>query len=336
MPKPKALVLQSNANFLGLLKLLEKDFNITVVDMLTNPLFKDPRSVRTYGARALYQQARWAAFRRARIGRLCNRFDLVFCEFLKREVATVSRVARVPVVVRLHAYEVDQPEYLVKPVDWHNITKLVVVSEEYKRQAESLIPLPATVIYNGIDLEQFRFRPSSTGAICAYGYHRGIKRFYDLMLALRDYELHIAGEGEHTRILRAANKRFGLRHKFYGHVPHELLPGWLSDMEYYVNHSMDESFGVSMVEAMATGLIPLCHDYAAAKEIVPDIYRYRYDDELRERLLFFRDLSAERRMEHKLALRQVVEERFNLQRQAAAFRELFNDAIADTRGERSA
>jgi glycosyltransferase involved in cell wall biosynthesis len=328
MPKRRVLVLQSNANFLGFLRLLEKDFNITVVDMLTDPLFKDPRSVRSYGVRALYQQARWAAFRRARIGRLCNRFDLVFCEFLKREVATVSRVARVPVVVRLHRYEIDQPDYLIKPVIWNNIASLVVVSEEYRRQTERLIPLQATVIYNGIDLKVFGFKPSNTGAICTYGSHRASKRFYDLMLALRDYELHIGGEGEDTRILQAANERFGLHHHFHGHVP---LPDWLYDKEYYVNHSMDESFGVAMVESMAAGVIPLCHDYAAAREIVPEIYRYRYDDELRERLHFFQTLSTEQRQDHKVALRNIVENRFSVQGQVAAFRELFNETIANAR-----
>jgi glycosyltransferase involved in cell wall biosynthesis len=296
--------------------------------MLTDPLFKDPRSVRTYGARALYQQARWAAFRRARLGRLCNGFDLVFCEFLKREVATVSRVARVPVVVRLHRYEIDQPDYLIKLVNWNNITKLVVVSEEYKRQAERLIPLKATVIYNGIDLKQFRFKPSNTGAICTYGSHRASKRFYDLMLALRDYELHIGGEGEDTRILQAANDRFGLHHRFHGRVP---LPDWLYDKEYYVNHSMDESFGVAMVESMAAGVIPLCHDYAAAKEIVPEIYRYRYDNELLERLHFFQTLSTEQRQDHKVELRHIAEDRFSVEEQAASFRELFSEALANAR-----
>jgi glycosyltransferase involved in cell wall biosynthesis len=330
--KPRILVLQANANFLNFLRLIRKDFEITVIDMLTDPLFRDPRSIRSYGVQALYKQARWAAFRRARIGKLCNRFDLVFCEFLKREVATVSRVARVPVVVRLHAYEIDQPDYLIKPVDWSNIAKLVVVSEAYKRLASGLIPLPATVIYNGVDLEKFRFKPSNTGAICTYGYHRAVKRFYDLMLALKDYELHIGGEGENTRILRAANERFGLNHKFSGHVPQELLPEWLSDKEYYVNHSMDESFGVSLIETMAAGLIPLCHDYAAAKEIVPDTYRYRYDNELRERLLFFRGLTPEARLSRKAELRRIVEERFSLRQQAEAFRELFMEVTGNATG----
>jgi glycosyltransferase involved in cell wall biosynthesis len=324
MRKPKILVLQANANFLGFLRLLNKEFDITVVDMLTDPLFRDPRSVRSFGARALYKQARWAAFRRARIGRLCNRFDMVFCEFLKREVATVSRVAKVPVVVRLHRYEIDEPDYLIKPVEWSNIAKLIVVSEEYKRQAETLIPHKATVIYNGIDLERFAFKPSSTGAICTYGHHRANKRFYDLMLALRDCELHIGGQGEDTRILRETNERFGLHHRFYGRVT---LPEWLYDKEYYVSHSMDEGHSVATIEAMATGAIPLCHDYASAKETIPDVYRYKYNEELRERLQFFRDLPPEARLDHKVGLRRIVEGRFSLRQQAEAFCELFNEAM---------
>lgn len=325
MQKPKLLVLQPNANFLDFLKLLEDDFEITRVDMHIHPLFRPLQIAGESGVRAIYNQARRAAFRNLRIGRLCNRFDLVFCEFLERAVATVSHVSRVPVVVRLHAYEINQPTNLIDPVNWSNIASLVVVSDEYRKQAAKLIPLPATVIYNGVDLDAFKFRPSNTGTICTYGYHRLIKRFYDLILALRDYELHIGGEGECTRTLKEATARFGLRHHFYGQIPHETVPDWLCGKEYYINHSMEESFGVAIVEAMAAGVIALCHDYPAAREILPDIYRYRYNEDLIEKLRFFLSLSTEQRLEHKLTQRRIVEEKFDVRLEAEKFRKLFDE-----------
>jgi glycosyltransferase involved in cell wall biosynthesis len=318
--RPRLLVLQSNPSFLGFLKLLD-DFDISVVDLNTNRLFRVPKGT---GITVLAKQAKWAILHRAGIRRLCKRFDIIFCDFLRADVATVSRLTRTPIVVRLHRYEIDRPD-LITQVDWNRVAKLVVVSEEYRRLAEAIIKSPATVIYNGIDLDRFVFTPAAGGAICTYGHHVGRKRLYDLMLALRNYELHIGGEGEDDRMLKEANTRFGLRHRLYGSVP---IPEWLRDKEYFITHSMDDSFQVALIEAMATGLLCLCHDYAAAKEIIPDEYRYRYDSELIERLEHFRGLSAHDRQRRKIALRRIVEQRFDVRSQSEMFRALFNDAMS--------
>jgi glycosyltransferase involved in cell wall biosynthesis len=316
----RLLVLQSNPHFLEFLKLFP-DFDISVVDLNTSRLFRAPRG---NGAAVLLRQAKWVIWHRRGIRRLCNQFDLIFCDFLQSDVAIVSRLTHTPIVVRLHRHEIDRPDVIAQ-VDWSRVTKLVVVSETYRRLAEDIIKIPAEVIYNGIDLERFAFTPSTGATICTYSTHVGRKRVYDLMLALRDYELHIGGEGEEDRVLNDAKTRFGLRHKFYGRVP---IPEWLRDKEYFVTHSMDEGCCVALIEAMAAGLLCLCHDYAAAKEILPSEYRYTYDSELVSLLEHFRGLSAHERERHKRALRKIVEERFDLRSQSKMFRALFMAAIS--------
>jgi glycosyltransferase involved in cell wall biosynthesis len=313
--RPRLLVLQSDAQFLGFLRFLT-DFDISVVDLNTDPLFRVPT--------VLAKQAKWAIWHRTGIRRLCKQFDIIFCEFLKGDVGIVSHLIDTPIVLRLHRYEIDRPD-LIAQVDWNKVTKLVVVSEAYRRLAEAVVKVPATVIYNGIDLQRFAFAPAATGAICTYGHHLARKRFYDLMLALRSYELHIGGKGEDDRVLNEMNKRFALRHKLYGTVP---IPEWLRNKEYFITHSMDDSFQVALVEAMATGLLCLCHDYAAAKEIIPQEYRYRYNSELIDLLEHFRSLPALDRQRHKIALRRIVEERFDVRSQSKMFRALFNDAMS--------
>jgi hypothetical protein len=74
-------------------------------------------------------------------------------------------------------------------------------------------------------------------------------------------------------------------------------------------------------------LICFCHDYPAAKEIIPDEYRYRYDDELRHLIEHHRNLSDADRLSHKVELRRIVEEKFDLKQQAESFRQLFHQVI---------
>jgi glycosyltransferase involved in cell wall biosynthesis len=327
--KPRILVLQSGLDFLGFLTLLT-DFDVSMVDLNLDRRFRVPKGD---GVTTHLKQAQWVVTHKSSVRRLCDRFDMVFCEHLKIDVTTVSKLTKTPIVVRMHHYEIDRPD-LINNVNWENVARLVVVSHEYEQEARRVIknPPPISMIYNGVDLDRFRFMPCNSGRICTYGVHMPIKGFYDLMLALRDYELHIGGSGSslgedlwYPRVLRAANQRFGLKHRFYGFVdPAE----WLRDKEYFVAHSMEESFCLALVESMASGLICFCHDYPAAKEIIPDEYRYRYGDELRHLLEDYRSLSDVDRLSHKVKLRHIVEEKFDVKQQAESFRQLFHKVIS--------
>jgi glycosyltransferase involved in cell wall biosynthesis len=142
------------------------------------------------------------------------------------------------------------------------------------------------------------------------------------MLALREYELHIGGVGPSYRVNGELIARFNLKHKLYGKIE---LPAWLRDKEYFLFHSMDESCGVVLLESMAAGLLCLSHDYAVAGEILPEEYRYRYDEDLIRKLESFRGLDPPDRLEHKRKLRHIIERRFDVRRQATEFARLFHE-----------
>jgi glycosyltransferase involved in cell wall biosynthesis len=179
------------------------------------------------------------------------------------------------------------------------------------------------MIHNGIDLDKIPFRPSSTGMLCTYSlFDQPQKRVYDLMLALRNEVLHIGGEGTIARALASAIKRYGLRHVLHGYVR---IPDWLWDKEYFFMHSFDESCGVSLLEAMASGLLCLSHSYEASKEILPKRHRYLYDDELLDLLAEFRGLDDSERLQVKKEQRRIVETQYDVRDQAARFDSLFKE-----------
>jgi hypothetical protein len=122
-------------------------------------------------------------------------------------------VDEVPIVIRLHAFEIDRLD-LLSEINWSNVRILVTVSDYMRTlatQSRHIACSRHVMIHNGIDLDEIPFRPSSTGMLCTYSlFDQPQKRVYDLMLALRNEVLHIGGEGTIARALASAIKRFGL------------------------------------------------------------------------------------------------------------------------------
>jgi glycosyltransferase involved in cell wall biosynthesis len=148
------------------------------------------------------------------------------------------------------------------------------------------------------------------------------------MLALKDESLHIGGKGTMSRVMASTIKRFGLRHVLHGYVD---LPEWLHDKGYFITHSLEESCGVALLEAMASGLICVSHDYEASKEILPSHYRYTYDAELLKLLTELRSLDETERLRVKLEQRNIVEAQYDARKQASQFESLFQSCIDEER-----
>jgi len=267
-----------------------------------------------------------------KLRKYCSKYDLLFCDWAAQWTADVTRlVDDMPVVIRLHLYEIDRPDLLCA-INWENVTMLVVVSDFMKNLVSESPHIKARkcmTIRNGVDLERFPFSPSNSGRLCTYSFFdQPQKRVYDLMLALRDETLHIGGKGTMSRVMASTIKRFGLHHVLNGYVE---LPKWLHDKEYFIMHSFEESCGVALLEAMASGLVCMSHDYEASKEILPARYRYTYDDELLRLLAELRALSEEERLRVKVEQRRIVEAKYDVRDQAAQFDSLFQNCAEEKR-----
>jgi glycosyltransferase involved in cell wall biosynthesis len=77
--------------------------------------------------------------------------------------------------------------------------------------------------------------------------------------------------------LESLVKKYDLvdRVKFYPNASAEQKIALLKKAKVYLHTMIGEHFGISIVEAMALGCIPITHDSGGMKEFVPQQYRYR-------------------------------------------------------------
>jgi glycosyltransferase involved in cell wall biosynthesis len=82
----------------------------------------------------------------------------------------------------------------------------------------------------------------------------------------------IAGEGQERESLERETERLGVLSsvQFLGRVPHEEMPGLLARADIYVSTSLSDGTSVSLLEAMASGALPVVTDIPANREWVKD------------------------------------------------------------------
>jgi len=234
-------------------------------------------------------------------------------------------------VVRLHRYEAfeDYP-YLIR---WRNVDELVFVSEFMKdvlkaRQVNIDELTTCKVIYNGVDLHKFVFIPRSSGfniGWAAYIDQRknlalAIQILNELVKLNKNYTLHVAGkfvDPTYETYVKHLVRQLGLQNnvKFYGWVDN--MAEWWQDKQYLLSTSIHESFGYSIVEAMAMGIKPVIHDFYDAKELFEPQWLFRTVDEAVQMITSEEYDSA--------YYRAFVQQRYSLDRQVAEFVKLFQD-----------
>jgi len=76
--------------------------------------------------------------------------------------------------------------------------------------------------------------------------------------------------------LQRSVKKLGLtkRVKFFPNISKDDMKKILRNAKIYLHTKVGEHFGISIVEAMAMGCIPIVHNSGGAKEFVPERYRY--------------------------------------------------------------
>jgi glycosyltransferase involved in cell wall biosynthesis len=81
---------------------------------------------------------------------------------------------------------------------------------------------------------------------------------------IKDVEIYVIGKG------KMVNESDGI--KVFGYVPHDKrLLLLLSECSVYLHPARFESFGLSVVEAMAAGLIPIVTEMTGAKDLVKKV-----------------------------------------------------------------
>jgi len=149
---------------------------------------------------------------------------------------------------------------------------------------------PVEVIPNGLDLAPFRsirqpversvFGFSNDHVIYTYlgrlapekNLSMLLRAFYGVAMTYDHVRLLLVGDGPDRENLEAQVKHMNLNSKvrFAGMVEYKYVPDYLASSDIFVTPSRTETFGLSTVEAMATGLPVIGLDAPGTTDIVED------------------------------------------------------------------
>jgi len=196
---------------------------------------------------------------------------------------------RIGVINRYNLFRSGIPADLLTRVAYRNIVREIVFLSNASRDrvlegAPFMRATPSRTIYEGVDLEEFRPDPRAAekfrktfriagGFLLAVGALTAEKRYdfmFDVLAQLGDEapQLVVCGEGEEKERLsvRAMARRVDVR--FMGRLPREQLAGAYNASLGLVHTCAVETFGLSVLEAMACGRPVVASAGGALSEVV--------------------------------------------------------------------
>lgn len=193
-------------------------------------------------------------------------------------------------VCRIHSYEVF--ESVITRVDWSFVDHLIFVSDHVRQIFEAQVDkdIVKSVVHNGIDMSKWTYsehRPSTDIACLGFLNHKKnpamiLQILAKLVAKNPGYKLHVGGKIQE------------LRYKIYfDHLAREMgiaknivhcgwienVDEWLESKDYMLSTSVFESFGMSIMEAMAKGIKPVIHNWPGALGLYPEEIIFNSVDE---------------------------------------------------------
>ncbi len=245
-------------------------------------------------------------------------------------------------IVRLHRFEAygDWPGQ----VRWENIDYLVLVGNSFVKQAlVKQVPgierrTKVVVIPNGVNLDEFKFtgRPRGKNIACV-GFLNAHKNPMLLMQCMQKlhyidpgYKLYFAGNFQDyclEQYLRHTVKSMGLEGVVFFDGWQDDIKGWLADKHFIVSGSIFESQGMGILEAMASGLKPVIHNFPGAEEIFGSEYLFSISEDFCVQILSDKYEPGR--------YRSFVEERYPLKGQLCQIDKIFTGLEAEIGTQRN-
>lgn len=171
---------------------------------------------------------------------------------------------------------------------WRSAKAVIANSEELRSLALKTTPeIPIDVIYNGIDIEEFRpfegvrYGPPTILCVARLIQRKGIdyliKALPVISKAHPDVRLVIVGEGNMEQELKKLVSELGVKERvdFRGYVRHDELPGIYREADIFVLPSLWEGMSNTLLEAIASGLPVVVTETGGTAELVKDIGKGR-------------------------------------------------------------
>lgn len=180
--------------------------------------------------------------------------------------------AKIPVVTTLHTPPYTTLKAATSLASYSNNLQFVSVSKSLQKHWRPFIHRDISVIHNGIDIAKWEFQRTPANYLFWYG---RITRNKGLDIALdlaHDCELPLQFAGPITDsayYTREIEPRIHPRDSYKGHLRQAELKSCLASAQAFVTPvRWEEPFGLSTIEAMATGTPVVGFDRGAFREIV--------------------------------------------------------------------
>jgi glycosyltransferase involved in cell wall biosynthesis len=273
-------------------------------------------------------------------GKFLKDHDVVFFEWASGllEVATQQYPKVCKIVTRLHRFEMFE---WVDKVNWEQVDKIILVSHAMLHKFSTKFPeqsYKTIVIPVGIVTGRFKYNPKKfNGDIGILCHLTPRKRVYELILAFyelqqirKDLHLHIAGGHEHFYndyfdTLQSIVYRLNLQESvtFYGKMSNP--KDWYQIIDIFISNSYSEGLQVSPMEAMASGCYCLSHHWEGAEELLPEDNLFFTNNQMIEKILRYCELPELSKLDARMRLNNIVQERFDLEKIKISIRNVIDD-----------
>lgn len=268
---------------------------------------------------------------------LLNSVDLAWFEWCDNLVIEASGLPKsCPIICRLHSYEAFTE--MPSQVNWKNVDHLIFVNKSVMELVgePSASTVPKTVIHNGVDIDRFTIPENKTYGkkIASVGYINYKKNPPLLLYCFKkiyeydqEFTFHIAGLHQDPRIkLYFDNflKESPLPIEFCGWVKN--MPEWYQDKDYVISTSLFESFHYSIAEGMASGLMPLIHNWYGAKHLYPEEHLFADPDACLELVKEFEKNDSSKQAQIN---RKFISNRYNLDDKFSQISRLMNKVVRE-------
>lgn len=161
----------------------------------------------------------------------------------------------------------------------NNASVIIAVSSALKRDIERYTSGSVRVIHNTLDISRFRLKePVSdlmirAGILGGYSnYRKGLDILIRAMAIQKrpDIEIHVGGDGILLDSFKKLAADLGVSDNFvfHGSIDPAKVPDFLSSLDFFVLPSRDETFGVVLIEALASGLPVIATKCGGPEEII--------------------------------------------------------------------
>lgn len=192
---------------------------------------------------------------------------------------------KVPYIVSLRGSDVpgynprlqELDRFFFRPLSrivWAKADIVTANSEGLKELALKTMPADIDVIYNSVDIQEFKPKRKNIGkSIRLISTGRLIKRKgYDClikaMVGLNHCELLLIGKGDQEKNLKKLARDLKVNVIFKGYIAHQQIPAELRNSDIFVLPSLNEGMSNSLLEAMACGLPIITTDTGGSKELI--------------------------------------------------------------------